>query len=209
MGRAGLRADRLSFGDWCNGAGSLALIVILFAVPWFRARGLFSEDLGERRVYTYSLHVAQRATTGWSDLGWIGPFVLFVCCLGLIVFLTAATRRSPAVPVAVSIVQAPFAFAAFVALLIRVLFERPGAVSPALGGVGRMLPMFRALGFGHVTALAGGYIGLLLSLMILVGIYLSLRRDAVAIGDAPKEIETIDVSGATGPGDGAPSAGPA
>ncbi len=41
---------------------------------------------------------------------------------------------------------------------------------------------------------AGAYIGLGLSVAVFAGLYLSLRRDAVAPEDAPASIETLRVA---------------
>jgi hypothetical protein len=182
--RTGFRADRLGLGDWLIGVASLALIVDVFALPWFGyAHGIESASFGSQHVSVRligSTHI-----NGWEAFGILGPLTVFVCLLGIAIWCLQAVRPSPALPVVSTIAAAPLAAWLLIGLAISVLLDPPGVVG---------LPAFLVAKVPLHTY-AGAYIGVFLSLVIAVGIYVSLRRDGVAVGDSPAGIETLDVAG--------------
>lgn len=181
-GRAGVRLDRLGLGDWIDGAASLALLVVLFAVPWYGYRASFAPILAHGSGPMTAAFGMYRAT-GWETFGVLGPLAVVVAALGVAIWLSSVTRRSPVVPVALTVLQAPLAGVLAIALAVRVLIDSPQVL---LAG---------PRGGNALQALPGAYVGLVLAVAILAGSYLSLRRDGVATGDAPTEIETLDLSG--------------
>jgi hypothetical protein len=116
---------------------------------------------------------------GWQSSRPIGVLAVVVCGLGLGVWLLTAARHSPAVPIALATLQLPLSVVLVVLIGVRVLFVRPSAV----------------LAGGHTATslhvLPAAYIGLALALLILAGVYRSLRREGVAPADARTEIETV------------------
>jgi hypothetical protein len=167
------RPERLRVPEWLIAIGAIALLVDLFAVSWF--------------AYTPPFHAVavmlgqQVSANGWQSFDVIGPLALVVGVVGIAIGWLQATRRSPALPVVVTTLLLPVAFALVVALLIRVLLDPPS------------VHLVQAGGANVIEARPGAYIGLLLSLVILAGTYASLRRDGIREADAPAEIETMRV----------------
>jgi O-antigen/teichoic acid export membrane protein len=91
------------------GVASVALIVVLFATPWY---------------------ATQTATdNGWLSLSILGPFALLVGLLGLGVWWFQASRRSPALPVCATLIELPLSFVLSVGLIVRVLIAHPAGVT--------------------------------------------------------------------------------
>jgi hypothetical protein len=112
--------------------------------------------------------------TGWQALSVLGPLTAVVCAVGVVIWWLQATRRSPALPTILVTLLLPVALIAFLLLLYRVLIDTPGDTS----------------------ARAGGYVGLLLSLGLAAGVYVSLRREGVADADSAPVAEAISVRAA-------------
>jgi hypothetical protein len=168
-----VRTTRLGLGEWLLAAGSVLLLVDLFAVTWFAYKAPF-------RVTAVML--GQRiSANGWQTFEVIGPFTLLVCLVGIAICLLCATRRSPAVPVVLTTLLMPVSFVLVVMIAIRVLLDQPTVHLAQAGGANVIEPR------------PGAYIGLALSLVIFAGLYLSLRRDGVASDDSPAVIETLRV----------------
>ncbi len=75
----------------------------------------------------------------------------------------------------------PLSFVLVVLIAVRVLLDRPTVHLAQAGGA------------NVIEARPGAYIGLVLSVIVFAGLYLSLRRDGVAPEDAPAAIETLRV----------------
>lgn len=163
--------DRLRAGEWLIGIGALLLAVDLFALPWYGLTSVFAPGAAQLGQPT--------TTTGWGGLLVIGPLALLVALLGLAVCWLQGTRPAPALPVACTLIELALGTLLAVCLVVRVLFAPPGILIPGAPGV-------RA-----VQTLYGGYAGLLLSIVILAGAYLSLRRDGIAERDAPRRVEVL------------------
>jgi hypothetical protein len=164
-------ATRLGAADWLIGTGAAALLIDLFAVPWFAYRPQYQG---------IAIVLARRVSlNGWQAFTLVGPLTLLVSVTGAAVFWLQGARRSPALPVAVTTLLAPVALVLLVTLGVRVLFDQPNV---ALSGGGNAL-----------EARPGAYLALGLSLVICVGLYLSLRREGIATEDAPSAIETLDI----------------
>ncbi len=166
------RATRLGVADWLIGTGALALLIDLFAVPWFAYRPEYQG---------IAIMLARNVSfDGWQAFRLVGPLTLLVSVVGVTVFWLQGVRRSPALPVVVTTLLTPVALVLMVVLALRVLFDQP---SVPMSGGGNAL-----------EARPGAYFALLLSIVISVGAYLSLRREGVAPEDAPAEIETLDLA---------------
>jgi hypothetical protein len=137
------------------GAASAALIIDLFALPWY---GI---DVGApRRVYTYPARPSLTAN-GWDSLTAVRYLILLTAFVGLAIWWLQATRAAPALPVVVTILAAIPSGLELLAVVWRVLIDLPGS------GLG---------------ARAGAYVGLALSVVLAAGIYRSLRVDAPVPG---------------------------
>jgi len=168
----GLRTTRLTLAEWLLGVGSLLLLLDLFGLGWF---GYSSRS----RVLALTLGQSTSAN-GWNSFRVVGPLTLVVCVAGLAAACLTAARRSPAVPVVITTLLLPISFVQAVWVAIRVLLDGP-SVHLQIGGP------------NVVSAQTGAYLGLALSIIVFAGVYLSLRRDAVAADDSPARIETLGV----------------
>jgi len=142
---------RLRAAEWLIGAASAALLIDLFALPWY---GI---DLATpRRVYIYR---SAQSVDGWNALTTLRYLILLTALFGLAIWWFQATRGAPALPAALTVVAAIPSGLELLGLLWRLLLDGPG------DGIGTRV---------------GAYIGLVLSAAILGGIYWSMRVDAPA-----------------------------
>lgn len=154
----------------------MGLLAVLFSMTWFSAA---SHD---SRPQTGAVRPAVATWSGWSSLGAIDVLILAVCAFGLIVVGLSVARRSPALPMAVTVVLAPLAVVEVLALALRVLVIRPTAT---MNGDQVMRVMQSA---------AGAYLGLAFSIALAMGVYATLRREGGAPADMSLVVETIDVT---------------
>jgi hypothetical protein len=168
-----IRTSRLGVGEWLLGVGSVLLLVVLFGVSWFEYRPQF---------HATATMLGQRVSAdGWQTFTVIGPLALVVCVAGIGVWVLAATRRSPALPVVLTTLLAPVSFVLALLVAIRVLLDRPS------------VHLAQARGANVIEARPGAYIGLAASVAIFAGAYLALRREGVAAEDSSSLIETVRV----------------
>ena len=120
------------------------------------------------------------SVNGWHGLTTLRWFLLVTILLSLALVYAQATRRSPAVPVSLSVVGLFVALITLIALIYRVLINAPGPNS-------------------LIDQKAGAFVGLIATLTIVWGGYLSLREEGVREADGPGEIETIPLTGVTNP----------
>lgn len=135
--------SRLRRGEVVAGAGALLLLVFMLAGKWAGSR------------------------TGWEalvSLRWL-LVVTIATAFGLVI--TQVTRRSPAIPVTMSLMVAVLGAISVLALIYRVLISPPA----------------------HQHTLA--YLGLLSAIALAYGGYLSMREEGIARRDAPSEIPIV------------------
>ena len=169
----GFKATRLAAGEWILGIGSVALLVDLFGLAWFAYKP---------RYHVTALMLGQRVSAnGWQTFEVVGPLTLLVCVAGIAICWLAATRRSPALPVVVATLLVPVSLALAVLLAVRVLLDQPS------------VHLLQAGGANVLEAKPGAYVGLVLSVMVAAGAYLSLRREGVPPEDSPAMFETLRV----------------
>jgi len=138
---------RLRRGEVLAGTGAVLLLVFLLAGKWYGHGG--------------------GARTGWETLTSLRWLLLVTIAAALALVATQVTRRSPAIPVTLSLVVAVLGLITVLALIYRVL------INPA----------------AHEQA--GAYLGLLSAIGLAYGGYLSLREEGIARRDAPKEIPIV------------------
>jgi hypothetical protein len=155
---------RVRGGEWIVGLSSLALLVVMFFVPWYGLTGTFAataQSLGQ-----------STSSDGWVGVGGLRWLLLLVILVGLLSMWFQATRPAPALAVSFTVAAVPLATLAVIGLIFRVLIDPP---SPS----------------GYLEVKGGAYAGLVLSIAILVGAYVSLREDGIHENDAPQSIETL------------------
>lgn len=135
--------SRLRRGEVLAGAGALLLLVLMLVGKWADSR------------------------TGWEalvSLRWL-LVVTIATAFGLVI--TQATRRSPAIPVTMSLMVTVLGAISVLALIYRVLISLPP--------------------HQHIAA----YLGLLGGVVLAYGGYLSMREEGIARRDAPSEIPIV------------------
>lgn len=138
---------RLRRGELLAGTGAVLLLVFMLAGEWSSYHG--------------------HSQTGWqtlTDLRWL-IIVTIVAAFALV--LAQVTRRSPAIPVTLSMVVAVLGLITVLALVYRVLINPPS----------------------HEQA--GAFLALLSALGLAYGGYLSLREEGIARRDAPRDIPVV------------------
>ncbi len=168
-----LRSGRLGPGEWALGIGSVLLLADLFGVTWFRS---------EAPLHGAAAMLSQRVSaSGWQSLKVLGPLALVVSAAGIAVWVATATRRSPALPVVLTTLLLPVAFALAILAAVRVLLDPPSVHVAQAGGA------------DVIQTQPGAYAGLLLSIALFVGAFVALRREDADSSATSRMIETIDV----------------
>ena len=117
--------SRLRPGEIIAGAAAVLLLVLMFAVPWYRVKAT--------------------SINGWdslTDLRWL-LIVTIIAALALAYF--QATRRAPAIPVNLSVIVTVLGLLSSLALIYRVLINVPGSDSVVDARVGAYLGLVSAL----------------------------------------------------------------
>jgi hypothetical protein len=142
-----LDPGRLRRGELLAGTGAVLLLVFLLAGKWYGHGG--------------------GARTGWEGLISLRWLLVVTIAAALALVAAQVTRRSPAIPVTLSLVVAVLGLITVLALIYRVLINPPA----------------------HEQA--GAYLGLLSAIGLAYGGYLSLREEGIARRDAPSEIPVV------------------
>ena len=147
--------SRLRRGEWLAAVSAALLLICLLAIKWYGYRGGV-------------------ALNGWHALSHLRWLALVVIAGALLLAWTQASRRSPALPVTISMIVTTLGGLLVLALIYRVLLNAPA------------------------TQKAGAFVGLAAAAGILVGAYASLRSEGIRPEDAPREIETVHLQGRGG-----------
>jgi hypothetical protein len=138
---------RLRRGELLAGVGGVLLLVFLLAGKWYGN--------------------GSQARTGWESLTVLRWLLVVTIAAAFALVFTQVTRRSPAVPVTLSLVVLVLGVISVLALIYRVLINPPA----------------------HEQA--GAYLGLLSAIALAYGGYLSLREEGIARQDAPRDIPVV------------------
>ncbi len=156
------RGDRVRIGEWVIGAAALVLLVSEFALKWYGLKGVLVVHFG----------AAAFSVNAWNSLAAIRWLILLVALAGLAAWWTQGACRSPALPIAITVMLLPVALLTSILLVNRVLISLPSAAHD-----GSIRP--------------GAVVGLIAAIALTVGCYVSLRMDGIRPEDGPGEIETI------------------
>jgi FtsH-binding integral membrane protein len=138
---------RLRRGELLAGTGAVLLLVFLLAGKW----------------YGHGDH----ARTGWEALTVLRWLLVVTIAAALALVVAQIARRSPAIPVTLSLVVTVLGPICVLALIYRVLID-----APAHEQVGAFLGLLSAIGLAY-----GGF--------------LSLREEGIARRDAPRDIPVV------------------
>jgi prepilin signal peptidase PulO-like enzyme (type II secretory pathway) len=143
----GFDMSRLRRGELLAGAGAVLLLVFLLAGKWYGS--------------------GADAQTGWQALTVLRWLMAVTVLAAFVLVIVQTTRRTPAIPVTMSMIVAVLGLITVLALIYRVLIDMPA----------------------HQQA--GAYLGLLSALALAYGGFLSLRQEGIARSDAPREIPVV------------------
>ena len=142
-----LDPGRLRRGELLAGTGAVLLLVFLLAGKWY------GHGSGAR--------------TGWEALTSLRWLLLVTIAAALALVAAQVARRSPAIPVTLSMIVTVLGLITVLALVYRVL------VNPLVHEQG------------------GAILGLISAIALAYGGYLSLREEGIARRDAPREIPIV------------------
>jgi hypothetical protein len=146
-----LDPGRLRRGELLAGTGAVLLLVFLLAGKWYGHGG------GSR--------------TGWEALTTLRWLLVVTIAAALALVATQVARRSPAIPVTLSLIVTVLGLITVLALVYRVLISPPA----------------------HEQA--GAYLALLSAVGLAYGGYLSFREEGISRRDAPSDIPVIRPGG--------------
>ena len=108
----------LRSGEVIAAGGALVLLGLMLLAPWYGLRG----------ARLLSARSAQLSTsvTGWQAYGHLRWLVAVTVAGALALAVTQATRRSPAIPVALSVIDTVLGAVTTIWLAYRVLISAPG-----------------------------------------------------------------------------------
>jgi len=155
--------SRLRAGEWLIGLASLALLVILFVVPWY---GLPSS-------YAHAAASLGAATSfsGWESLSVLRWLILILGVWGLACWYLQARCLAPALPVCAVVLETAFGVVVVAGLYYRVIISGPA------------VPVTHPL--------PAAFIGLGLAVAVVVGGYISMRQDQAPAPGTVGEIERL------------------
>jgi hypothetical protein len=149
---------RLRRGELLAGTGAVLLLVFLLAGKWYGHGG--------------------QSRTGWEALTNLRWLLVLTIAAALALVAAQVTRRSPAIPVTLSMIVTVLGLINVLALVYRVLISPPA----------------------HEQA--GAYLALLSALGLAYGGYLSFREEGIARRDALGDIRVVRLGGEDVPAGG-------
>lgn len=126
-----MSANRLRTGEVVAAIGGVALLAVMF-LDWYRTGGGAPEGL-----------------SAWQAFGVLDVILALIGLLALLPAVLGATRRSPALPIAASVITSALAILAVLLVLYRIL-DQPGPNELVETGLGAFL------GFVSLLAIAAG-----------------------------------------------------
>lgn len=158
--------SRLRAGEWAIGLASLALLVLLFLLPWYGLPG----------TYTHSASALGAATSfnGWESLT-VGRYLILLLGLGgLACWYLQGRCLAPALPVCAVVLETALGIVVVIGLYIRLIFLGP------------------PVALAHPDPVA--FIGLVLAIAVVVGGYISMRQDQAPRPGRVVSIERLRVA---------------
>jgi hypothetical protein len=164
-----LRAERLRRGELIVGASASALLLLLFVPEWYALKSTFAP--------TASVLGARTSWDGWWGLAGARYLALVTIVAAFALVYFQASRRAPAVPVALSVIVTVLGIATLIAVIYRVLAGPPA-------------------GSGLLDQQPGSWLALLAAIGLAYGGFRSLREEGGS-DPAALEIETLRLPGRT------------
>jgi hypothetical protein len=172
-------ASRLRRGEVIAGASAVVLFLAMF-VAWYGYR--------VKTVSLKSFDIPAPSQDAWNAFSVVDIYLLLTVVVALALTFTQASRRSPAMPVSLSVIASVLGALATLLILFRIVDP------PGISGLPSPLASLLA---SHLerTLKAGVWLGLLSAIGITAGAYLSMREEGIKATDGPREIETVSLVG--------------
>jgi hypothetical protein len=153
---------RLRDGEWIAGAGGVALLASMF-LHWYGA----ALEIPDRIIGPdgFAVELGGAEATAWEAFGVLDVVLLLLALVPLALVVAQATRRSPAIPVALSVLTSLAGMLAALLILYRIV-DQPGSNE-------------------LVTVQAGAWAGLLAALVIAGGGWRSMRVEPIPGAPVP------------------------
>src|SRR5438445_13352505 len=101
--------SRLRAGEWIAGIGAAAMLVVTFATPWYGLKGPYAATA---KTLGYETTV-----NAWNGLATLRFLLVLTGVVGVAAWWFHATRRAPALPVSLVIVDIVLASALLLGLI--------------------------------------------------------------------------------------------
>jgi hypothetical protein len=153
--------NRLRAGEWVAAAGAVGLFVVLF-FDWLGVS--FPTSRGSTTAEYFGVADTIGSASGWSTLGWFMVVLLCVAIVGgLSLSYMTVKRTSPAWPIGAAVLTVGLGTVIALALTLRLVdLAGDASLGPAKIAIGVQLP---------------AYLGLLFTILIPVGGFLSLKDE--------------------------------
>jgi hypothetical protein len=157
---------RLRLGELVAGGAALLLFIDMF-LKWY---GFAGENIARAAGFSTTI-------SAWRAFDFIDILLFLVILVTLGLVATTATARTPALPVAGSVIVTALGIVAALFVLYRII-NQPGPND-------------------FVSASFGAYLGLLLCLGIALGGYMAMRDEGTSLADARAQAERMVASRGT------------
>jgi hypothetical protein len=147
---------RLRRGELITAASAVLLVIFMFLFKWFGVDGV--------------------SVNAWHALSIVRWLMLGTVACALVLAYVQVNRRSPALPVSMSVIVTTLAGILVLVLIYRVLINEPGPDN-------------------LVDQKVGAFLGLLSAAGIAYGGYESMRTEGLAPADERTEVETVTLPG--------------
>jgi hypothetical protein len=153
---------RLRDGEWIAGAGAVALVASMFLHWYGVALEIPDRIIGADGV---AIELGEPEATAWEAFGLLDVVLLLLALPPLALVVAQATRLSPAIPVALSVLTSLAGMLAALLILYRIV-NQPGSNE-------------------LVTVQAGAWAGFLAALVIAAGGWRSMRVEPIPGAPVP------------------------
>jgi hypothetical protein len=136
--------------------------------------------------------VPTASTDAWDAFSVLDVLLVATIVSALALACTQATRRSPAIPVSLSVITTVLAIITAVAILVRII-DPPSLQLPHPAGI-TDAELSAIARYVHRSVAGGAWFGLAAAVLTAVGGWMSMRTEGIAPQDEFTEIETLTLN---------------
>jgi hypothetical protein len=158
--------SRLRSGEWVMGVAALALLVLLFVVPWYGLPSTYARSAAALG--------AASSFSGWESLTILRYLILALGLGGLACWYLQGRCLAPALPICAVVLETALGIVVVIGLYIRLIFLGP------------------PVAVAHPEPVA--FVCLALSIAVVVGCYMSMRQERAPAPGRVVAIEKLRVA---------------